>query len=154
MQVRTGRAGEGEALTALVIRSKATWGYDEALMRAFAASLVITEASIARGDVFVAVDDEDRPLGVAEIVTDKGAGQPGALKYLFIAPEAQGRGVGRLLIDAVSACARGRGVAALTIDSDPFAARFYERLGARLIGETQSEAVAGRMLPLYRLDLV
>ena len=41
----------------------------------------------------------------------------------------------------------------LTILSDPYAAGFYERNGARLIGEAPSDAIPGRSLPLYEIKL-
>jgi hypothetical protein len=41
----------------------------------------------------------------------------------------------------------------LDIEADPFAAGFYERMGARRIGTVASGVIPGRWLPLYRLDL-
>ena len=42
----------------------------------------------------------------------------------------------------------------LTILADPNAAGFYERNGAVRIGEAPSDAVPGRLLPLYELRLI
>ena len=41
----------------------------------------------------------------------------------------------------------------LTILADPHAAGFYERNGARQIGEAPSDAIPGRSLPLYEIML-
>jgi hypothetical protein len=49
--------------------------------------------------------------------------------------------------------ARQRGAERLTILADPNAAGFYERNGAVRIGEAPSDAVPGRLLPLYELNL-
>jgi hypothetical protein len=46
--------GEAAEITALVLRSKASWGYDAQFMRRAAPELVVTEADIATRDVFVA----------------------------------------------------------------------------------------------------
>ena len=55
----------------------------------------------------------------------------------------------------VFAEAQRRGAKRLTILADPNATGFYENNGAVRIGEAPSEAVHGRLLPLYevRLDL-
>ena len=59
----------------------------------------------------------------------------------------------RLLAHAIAE-ARRRGAGRLTILADPNAAAFYERAGAVRIGEAPSDAVPGRLLPLYELRLI
>jgi hypothetical protein len=49
--------------------------------------------------------------------------------------------------------ARRRGAKRLTILADPNAAAFYERHGARLLGEVPSDAIPGRLPPLYEVAL-
>lgn len=59
------------------------------------------------------------------------------LDGIFVAPEARGRGVGTLLLDAVAAEAAARGYAEVrldVIDSNPRARALYERSGFRAIG--------------------
>ena len=58
----------------------------------------------------------------------------------------------RLIAHAIDE-ARRRGANRLTILADPYAAGFYERCGARLIGEAPSDAIPGRSLPLYEAKL-
>ena len=41
----------------------------------------------------------------------------------------------------------------LRVEADPFAAEFYEHVGARRIGEAPSASIAGRVLPLYAIDV-
>ena len=62
-------------------------------------------------------------------------------------------GVGRALLAHAIAEARRRGAERLTILADPNAAGFYERNGAVRIGEAPSDAVPGRVLPLYEVGL-
>jgi GNAT superfamily N-acetyltransferase len=62
-------------------------------------------------------------------------------------------GVGRALLAHAIAEARRRGAGRLTILADPSAAAFYERAGAVRIGEAPSDAVPGRLLPLYEVRL-
>ena len=52
-----------------------------------------------------------------------------------------------------SAEARRRGAERLTILADPNATGFYERDGAVRIGEAPSDAMPGRLLPLYEVRL-
>ena len=49
--------------------------------------------------------------------------------------------------------ARQRGAERLTILADPNAAGFYERNSAVRISEAPSDAVSGRVLPLYEVRL-
>ena len=64
VQVRSAKPGESRSLTALCVRSKAHWGYDDIFMRLSQASLTVTDADIASGRILVATDD-DRIVGVA-----------------------------------------------------------------------------------------
>jgi GNAT superfamily N-acetyltransferase len=150
MQVRPAQAGEGASLCALCVRSKAHWGYDAAFMKMSAASLAVSEDDIAAGRVLVAVDDEGSVLGMACVLPD---GDTADLDALFVDPPAFGHGAGRALFDAAAALARRFGARRLTILADPHAASFYERRGARYLRNAPSDAIPGRTLPFYEVDL-
>ena len=75
------------------------------------------------------------------------------LDKLFVEPQRIRTGIGRALIAHAINEARRRGATRLTILSDPYAAGFYERNGARLIGEAPSDAIPGRSVPLYEIKL-
>ena len=49
------------------------------------------------------------------------------------------------------AITRAAGGTALTIAADPNAVGFYQRAGAREVGEVPSDSIAGRVLPLLVL---
>jgi hypothetical protein len=72
------------------------------------------------------------------------------LNKLFIEPRHIRSGVGRALLAHAIAEARRRGAGRLTILADPNAA---ERAGAVRIGEAPSDALPGRLLPLYEVRL-
>jgi GNAT superfamily N-acetyltransferase len=72
---------------------------------------------------------------------------------LFVDPPAIGLGAGRQLFHAAARLAAGLGAERMTILADPNAARFYERMGARLLRDAPSDAVPGRNLPLYEYEL-
>ena len=92
---------------------------------------------------------------IAGVVALAPGDAPGALDLnkLFIEPRHIRSGVGRALLAHAIAEARRRGAGRLTILADPSAAAFYERAGAVRIGEAPSDAVPGRLLPLYEVRL-
>ena len=152
IRLRPPHPDEAPALSRLMHRSKAHWGYDEDFMKICEATLFIAPEKIGRDFILVAVDvdTDDTPLGVGS-VTVKGA--QSKLDKLFIAPEAMGLGVGRLLFDAMADEARRKGAKSLHILSDPGAASFYERMGAVKTGDAPSNAIPGRTLPVLDFAL-
>lgn len=149
--IRPARTGEAAILTELCIRSKAHWGYDSAFMTAATRLLQVPEAEIESGRVLVAMAGPEL-CGVATIVPLRRKSWM-ELSHLFVAPEKLRCGVGRALFDAAMALAADRGAKHVSILSDPYAAVFYERLGARRCGEAPSGVSRGRMLPLFELSL-
>ena len=144
--VRGARPGEAAALTALAVRSKAHWGYDDTFMQMSQASLTVSAADVASGRVLVA-ERQGLLFGMAKVEPD------GELGMMFVDPLCLNRGVGRALFDAAVALARRLGAQRMAILADPNAAPFYERMGARLVSQAPSDAIPGRTLPLYEYDL-
>ena len=141
LTLRLARPGEADALTELVMRSKAHWGYDADFLHRVRPALTLTDRHLA---TTVVADLDNRAAGIATL-----AGKPpeGELDLLFVDPWAIGHGVGRtLFLDAVNR-ARACRMKRLLIESDPYAEDFYLHLGATRIGDTISPAT-GRPLPL------
>ena len=152
IKIRKAQRSESAALTALIRRSKAHWGYKAEFMRQSAASFAIPEALFVRGHVLVAEDETGAVLGVASLEALPQEGDFDLL-HLFVEPAAIRTGAGRLLFEAIAAAARAAGARRLVIMSDPNAVPFYERMGSRRIGESPSDAIPGRSLPLLEYDL-
>lgn len=150
MIVRAASNGESATLTQLVLESKRYWGYDDAFMERCRSELVVHERDIAAGCVYVATGENDEALGVY-VVKGVGAGEA-ELDSLFVAPSHMGTGVGAALLAHAMEKARADGYVALRLDSDPFAAAFYERQGAALIG-TATSSSTGRELPRFEIRL-
>ena len=147
--IRPAHAGEAPILTELCIRAKAHWGYDSQFMTAATRLLQIREDQIGAGRVLAALREADPvPCGIAAIVPLRRL-HWFELSHLFVAPESFGLGIGRALFDAAVALAVEKGATHVSILSDPHAAAFYEKLGARRCGEAPSGVERNRMLPLF-----
>jgi len=116
------------------------------------AVLTVSADKLSDGSYIVAVDGDDCLLGVTRIerLDEDGTFE---LDKLFIDPNAMGLGVGRALFDRSMEMAQAADAKRIEILSDPDAAPFYERMGAKRIGEAPSDAIPGRMLPLLEIRL-
>jgi GNAT superfamily N-acetyltransferase len=150
--IRLARIEEASALSELCVRSKAAWGYDEAFMALARAVLQVSPEQIAARDVWVATGANGEVAGIVALGPSE---QPNTLDLdkLFVEPRRIRTGVGRALLAHAIIEAKQRGANRLTILADPYAAGFYERNGARRIGEAPSDAIPGRSLPLYEVKL-
>jgi len=76
---------------------------------------------IRKRTAFVAVDG-NRIVGTASL-------DGSVVRTVFVAPDVQARGIGKLLMGEVERTARGRNIQALTVPSSITAESFYARLG-------------------------
>ena len=125
--IRDARPDEADALTALVLRSKAHWGYDEAFLAACRDELAIRAGELAARRIVVR---GERHRGARRRISE-GEAPDGELGLLFVEPWAIGGGVGRTLYAYVLDAARQLGFKRLAIDADPNAEPFYRAMGAR-----------------------
>jgi GNAT superfamily N-acetyltransferase len=150
--LRPAQPGEAGALSALAMRSKAHWGYDDAFLEASRPELSLAPDDVGALRATVAVDlADDRPLGFYTLVGD--TEDDAALGHLFVDPVAMGTGVGSALFAHAVATARSLGLTRFRVDADPDAAGFYERMGAVPDGEVPSGSIPNRTLPRFRVEL-
>jgi len=143
--LRPARSDELDALSALCLRAKAHWGYDDAFMAACVQELTLSPLDLETDEVIV-LEDADGIAGLAQL----GLEQVGCvLDKLFVDPSRMGLGYGKHLYLWALETARKLGARDLIIDADPEAAPFYEKLGARRAGEIPSGSIAGRVLPRF-----
>lgn len=148
--IRPARPDEAAALSALALRSKGHWGYDEAFLAACVDDLRIDPTWCDGREVVVVAERAGRLAGFFRVT---GTPPVGRLDFLYIDRPAIGQRVGSALLDAATSAARAMGMQRLHIDADPFAEGFYRQAGAVLIGTAPSQAVPGRLLPLMELAL-
>ena len=146
------RAGPDEAalLTAIALASKRHWGYPEAWIRSWQAQLTVTVDYIRSNPVWLAFC-LDKPAGFAALSV---LGRRACLDHLWVLPEHMGRGIGRALWMKALAEARALQCTSLEIESDPNAVGFYEKMGARRVGERHTQVDSqDRSLPILELLL-
>jgi N-acetylglutamate synthase-like GNAT family acetyltransferase len=112
-------------------------------------SLEVSDHWIAQGHVIVA-EHAGVAAGVAAIAPD-GPGYEVAL--FFVEPAMMGKGIGADLYEAMLALAARMDISRLAVLSDPNAAGFYEKMGARPVGLAPSDAIEGRLLPCLEVDI-
>lgn len=149
MRLRPARVDELAQLSALCLRSKAVWGYDNAFMDACRAELTLAPSDLDETHITVAEIDGN-VLGLAQVSCK---GTDAVLEKLFVEPDQLLAGAGARLFSWAVGKARELGAASLVIDADPGAAAFYRRMGAKDDGLAPSESIPGRMLPRLRLAL-
>ena len=149
-RIRSAEIAECEWLSALCLRSKAHWGYDDAFLEASREALTVSPEMVQERRVWIA-EDRDRILGVVALEPlDPGLAE---LALLFVEPDAMGHGVGRLLFQHAARMAKAKGVDRIEILADPGAVPFYKRMGAQDAGTRPSDAIAGRRLPFLTLAI-
>jgi GNAT superfamily N-acetyltransferase len=128
------------------------------------AAMLRDVASRAReAEVLVALDDDGSLLGGVTYVGDPSnswaefkAEDEACFRMLAVTPDAQGRGVGRALVEACIERARRDGksrLSLLTTATMASAHRLYERLGFRRTPESDMIVENGLRLRSYVLDL-
>lgn len=148
LSLRPARVDEAGMLTALVRRSKASHGYDAAFMEQLIGDTRILAEQIAAEPMMVA-ERAGRVVAFAHLMP---VDMPDTiyLENLYVDPDVQKVGVGRMLFEWALAEAARRGYAWLEWDADPNAAAFYRRMGGIQISESESAIFPGRKIPKFR----
>jgi GNAT superfamily N-acetyltransferase len=150
MQIRRATPDEADILTSIAHAAKRHWNYPETWIEQWSADLTISPGFIADNEVYVAVAGEAIAGCCALVVGDSLA----ELEHMWIDPKQMGRGVGRALFEHMTQRASQLGLAELELSADPHAEGFYERMGARRIGEVRADMNGQtRVLPRMRVEL-
>jgi N-acetylglutamate synthase-like GNAT family acetyltransferase len=150
MQIRRAAADDADALSDLAHRAKAHWGYPAHWMREWDAQLTIIPGYLELHEVWVSEHDG----AIVGMCALEDRGDRWNLEHVWVEPAVHGKGVGRALVTHALSEARSRHVGAVELLSDPFATGFYERLGARRIGEVPAPMPGARDRTLPRFEFV
>ncbi len=149
MQLRKPNTGELAFINAMIMRSKAHWGYDQEFLDRCRDELAFTTERLASERVRV-TGEPGLVTGTVEISLD---GQTANIGMLFVDPKAIGSGAGRVLYEWALNFAKEHKAGHMMIESDPFAQGFYEKMGAVVVGKVPSGSIPGRFLPLLQHEL-
>jgi len=146
--IRRSTPEEAETLTTIALEAKRYWGYPEHWIKHWEADLTITPDFIHDNQVYVAeADGEIRGFYALCVNGDKAE-----LEHMWVTPACIGTGVGKeLFLDAMERAA-ALDVRDVELSADPNAAGFYERMGAKQIGEVDSP-IDGQVRKLPRLKI-
>jgi len=146
--IRRSSPEEAETLTTIALEAKRYWGYPEHWIKHWEADLTVTPDFIRDNQVYVAeADGEIRGFYALCVNGDKAE-----LEHMWVTPACIGTGVGKeLFLDAMERAA-ALDVRDVELSADPNAAGFYERMGAKQIGEVDSP-IDGQVRKLPRLKI-
>jgi GNAT superfamily N-acetyltransferase len=150
MQAQARRAGpdEAAALTALLRRSKAAWGYPPAWLQAWEPELAISTEYIVREHVVV-LEQGTRLRGFFGLELH---GPVAFLEHLWVDSDCMRGGFGSKLLTLAREAARSAGHDYLELVADPNAEAFYARHGGIRVGVQHSQVLGhARALPRMRL---
>ena len=148
MTIRRSSPEEAETLTTIALEAKRYWGYPEHWIKHWESDLTISPDFIRDNHVYVAeADGEIRGFYALCVNGDKAE-----LEHMWVTPACIGTGVGKeLFLDAMERAA-ALDVRDVELSADPNAAGFYERMGAKQIGEVESP-IDGQVRKLPRLKI-
>lgn len=146
--IRPASAEEAATLTQIALDAKRHWGYPEHWIKHWESDLTISSDFIVDNLVYVAEEDGEIRGFYALCVNDNKA----ELEHMWVTPRCIGTGTGKeLFLDAMERAAKFS-VREVEISADPNVAGFYERMGAKKIGETDS-TIDGQPRKLPRLKI-
>jgi len=149
LQIRRATPDEAAALTALAHAAKKHWGYPEEWIDHWQADLTITSDFMAQNEVFVATVDGEI-AGCCALVRSESLTE---LEHMWSAPKHMKKGIGRALFEHTRRRAEELGSNMIELSAYPKAERFYERMGAKRIGEVPADVLGhSRVLPRMRLE--
>ncbi|NKX65774.1 GNAT family N-acetyltransferase [Labrenzia sp. 5N] len=150
LKLRPATEADAPALTDILHRAKASWGYPEEKMAEFRDYWRISEATIQSLTLTVAERD-GQPIAFSGLSPQ--SEDTLLVDFLFVAPEAQRQGIGDLLLKRAEDHAHRQGLSRLYLESDANAGPFYEKRGFRTMATRPSEMSPGKEIPLMEKPL-
>jgi GNAT superfamily N-acetyltransferase len=151
LEIRRASPDQAETLTRIAVAAKRHWNYPDRWIQIWSPLLTISPEFIETHDAYVAYVGGE-PVGVCAISVEE---EKASVEHLWVLPDFVGKGIGKALFEHMISRCRDLGVQVLEIESDPNAQGFYERMGAKVVGERVSEVDGQpRILPVLEMKLV
>lgn len=149
LTIRPALPSEARLLTQIAHDAKRHWGYPEHWIQHWEAELTISSDIIKNNQVYVAELNGDI-VGFYALVLH---GERAELEHMWVAPAHIGEGIGKELFVHAMQQAAGENVSAVEISSDPNAEGFYQKMGARRVGEVPADIDGQpRVVPRLTVD--
>lgn len=142
MNIRRADPKENEILTELAVASEAHWGYNKNFLNAFRRIYSITEDYIMNHPTFV-MEDDDEIIGFYNLIESE---EEVSLEYFYIDPVNIRKGYGSQLWDHLVDFCKNEGILEFHFVSSPEARKFYEKMGAVVVGEVDSRIMTDRRI--------
>jgi len=150
LRLRPATPDDAPALTSILHRAKASWGYPDDKMAEFMAAWGIRETTIRSIQITVA-EEQGVPVAFLGVVPDDA--ETLLVDFLFVDTGKQGKGIGSLLLKRAEDVARQLRLARLRLEADAHAGGFYEKHGYRTYDKRPSEMAPGQQIPLMEKQL-
>lgn len=151
-KIRKVESSESPQLTQLAHLAKAYWGYSPEFMLAFDEELTFNTEDLDDEHAMFRVGTFDGRICSFYALRFEGENQL-EMTALFVEPTMLGKGLGSRLFEHAVKKARKRGAKKMMIHSDPYAEKFYIKMGAVNVGNVPSRSVEDREIPLLEYIL-
>lgn len=151
--IRYAKPQEALLLSALALRSKGHWGYEADFLASCKEELSYNESQLSSPAYCFKVLELSRQNIIGFFALNFLDSDSPELEALFIEPDFIGQGWGKQLLRAAIAEASEHQAKCIKLQGDPFAENFYLANGAVKVGETESQSIPGRFLPLLEICL-
>ena len=133
------------------ILSKAQLDY---MLGAFYNDTALKESVSQKRHHFVLANEGNQTLGFASFEWNYDHQKQTKIHKIYILPSAQGKGVGKILIDYIATEARKQGSLTLCLNVNRFnkAITFYEKMGFSIISEVNIELEHGYLMEDYVME--
>ena len=144
------KSGEAFLLSEVAMRSKASLGHPSHWLELWRIELEVTEGDIKKESIFKAVDEQGQIMGFYRL---SGRGEKLTLSGFWVLPDQMHQGVGSALYQHMLKRAKELKTSSIEWESDPQAAPFYLKMGAKEIGK-RVYLIEGheRILPIFQVQ--
>ena len=134
LQFRQARPEDAGRLSDLAYDAEACYGYSEEHMQGFRTSYRVSEDFIRENPAFI-MQDDGKILGFWGLTLSEDGWE---LEFFYVAAELIRCGYGQQLWEHLIGYCRDKGIEDFIFVTGPCSIGFYERMGARVVGETDS----------------
>ena len=148
--IRLAETSDAERLTNLAVSSESYWRYDDNFMNKFREVYRVTEELIKNNATFMLFQG-DSLIGFYLIISKE---EINLLEYFYIDPQLIGKGFGKIMWEHMIDFCKFNEIKEIDFVTSPQAKMFYQKLGAKQVGEVESVLREGRIIPklIYKIE--